>query len=749
MAAMCLLPRLSTAQESTKSITEEIRAIEMYESAQLLGVMRSDDGKGVAIANLALLENDAPGAGLSEKGPYTEPIYRGVLAKKTLTLEDVRTVAAHVVLYMEPRTPGKPAPYYLLVNGHRIEGIPVPWHEGVWHWVPVEVEYLVEGPNEIVVGCDAPAEEGYNLLIARADEYERGGGAFTYKGNTSLVTSGQIEITSGTLPEGVERIDVGKSSAKSTDGGQTWSEGKLGPDNDIVGEYTIRLSLQRYSQEGTFVLPPIDLWRSLYGSDALLSKCRVDTLKVLGTGVTPEGTDIELAVRFADTPDPLDASWPEFHVLGSGARGQNSGSQPGSYSLDAEGRRYMQVRARLLTANPLATPVLHGVQIRRNLSFTAVPRDTFYVRSIENPTIRYSSFRMPFERGDLSELKALRERLKLDQVIDGARDDFERVNRVRHHVSQLWFHKLPYPEYPEWNAHAVLDRNDKYGWGGMCMQFVVVFTQALQSLGYQARHVCLFNHESVEVYVDELGKWVLVDPESVFDSYEYNTETGEPLNALEQHAYFLQRYGFTPERPIPWMSPKPWCNWPVKAVAEIPQPLEISTFTGWINDPDPAKRPPQHNLAGFLRIIPRSDFLSRPTPRPLNNGSTYWPWSGFVCWHDKATPRKLQYALHSDRTSDFYPTLNSVSFSAVHGERLGDIVIDMTSQTPNFECYEINIDGAGWKESPSHVVWSLRPSAINRLEMRVRNTLGVRGKASHIELFWHYREPFAPDRAVH
>ena len=102
----------------------------------------------------------------------------------------------------------------------------------------------------------------------------------------------------------------------------------------------------------------------------------------------------------------------------------------------------------------------------------------------------------------------------------------------------------------------------------------------------------------------------------------------------------------------------------------------------------------------------------------------------------------MQYATHSDRVADFYPTLNRVAFSAVHGEDLGEVMIEMVTQTPNFAGYEINIDGGGWTESPSSFTWALRRSAVNRLEMRVKNELGRRGKPSCLEVFWHYREPF-------
>jgi hypothetical protein len=182
-------------------------------------------------------------------------------------------------------------------------------------------------------------------------------------------------------------------------------------------------------------------------------------------------------------------------------------------------------------------------------------------------------------------------------------------------------------------------------------------------------------------------------------------------------------------------------------VPDTQQPVAISTTTAWINDPDPDKRPPQHNLAGFVRFIPRNDFMSNPTPRPLNNGSTYWPWSGYLCWYDAATPRMLHYALHTDRLADFYPTLNRVAFTITDTAVPGEVTVDMITQTPDFAAYEVRVDEGEWRDAASSFAWTLRPNALSRLEMRARNTLGIHGRASFAQALWHYQEPFAPKPA--
>jgi hypothetical protein len=724
----------SIAATAMETLSTRLSANHVYESGQVYDVMRSPDGQRIQLNDLVLVENDAPGAGKSEKGAHNEALHAGVQVKKVLHLEDPSAETAHVVLYMEPKTP-TPAPYHLLVNGHHVEGAPQSWHERVWWWIPIPVEFLVKGSNEVVVVCDAPEGEGYDLLFARADEYGRGGGAFSYRGHTGLLTSGFVPVPDSGILEGLVPIQVGESSARSTDGGTNWNQARLGPDADTLGEYVIRLNLQRYHPSGHVDSRPVDLWANS-AENGIVPRSQTRDLRLEGLGNCPQGTSLHWAVRYANTPDPTSDSWGDFRTIGQGEKLTES--------LPETDQRYIQVRVTLQTGNPLQTPAFQEFRITRVVQQEEPKAATYYVRNSVNPPLDYPSYPMYFETAKAPQLDAIRKALPADLLVGDSHGQFAEINQIRHHVSQLWYHGSPHPEYPEWNALDILMRKNRYGYGGMCIQFTIVFVQALQSLGYQARHVNVFNHEMPEVYVDELEKWVVVDAESVFDSYEFNTETGLPLSALEQHEYFLDRYGFTAENPIPWASPDPWCNWPSTGQPETPQPLEISTFTDWINDPDPVRRPPQHNLVGFLRLIPRNDFLSRPTPRPVAQGTTYWPWSGYLNWYDPATPRKLQYALHSDRVADFYPTLNRVHFTATHGDGEGLVDIQMTTQTPNLDSYEISINGSGWNDNPAEFTWPLFPGALNRLEMRIRNEFGLRGKPSALEIFYHYREPYKP-----
>jgi len=730
---------LSVVWAESVSVTTEIKALDAYEDGFAYDVMRTPDNHGVMLNDMVLIEDDGPGSGASEKGTYLEEIYSGVLAQKIFQLKDAKAFEAHVVLFMSPKNPdkSKQEPFYIILNGRRIEGPPLSWHENMWHWVKVPVDALKKGKNTLVVGCDARQGEGYDLYIARADEYEAGGGLYTTGGSSAMFSAGQIEVDVDEKSGRTRMISIGKNSAKSKDNGGTWIRMQLGTTDDVIGEYTLRLNLKRYKPEGSLLSPPVDLWEGIEGLSKIKPQCTVLNLKMFALGDTPDGTSITWQFRRSDTPDMMSESWGEFEIIGEG---QNIGT-----SIDSEGKRYIQLRAVLRTDDPLKTPVIYEARVMRTLTYTSPPEKTFFIMDYNNIRHRYSSTRFQYENWDEPKLRAVRERLKIDDVISGASTDFEIINLVRYHVSQQWHHGSPLPGYPEWNALDILDRRDRVGKGGMCIQFSIVFIQSLESLGYQARHINMFAHETVEVYVDELGKWVHVDPESVFDSYEFETTTGLPINCLEQHKYFLVENGLTSNNPIDWQATKPWTIWGNREkIVSIPVPLEYSTFTGWINDPDKDNYPPQHILAGFMRMMPRNDYFSNPYPRPLTQGSSNWPWNGYLNWYDEATPRKLQYSLHTDREIDFYPTLNRVEFSAVYNEKEGEIAINMITFAPNFDGYEINIDDTGWQSSDESFIWQLKPSALNTLQMRVRNKLGPKGKPSSIKVMYHYREPFSP-----
>jgi hypothetical protein len=66
-------------------------------------------------------------------------------------------------------------------------------------------------------------------------------------------------------------------------------------------------------------------------------------------------------------------------------------------------------------------------------------------------------------------------------------------------------------------------------------------------------------------------------------------------------------------------------------------------------------------------------------------------------------------------------------------ERSGEIVVALKTLTPNFQRYEIQIEGSGWKPAGDEFEWTIHPGT-NHLEARTLNKFGVTGPLSIAEI---------------
>ncbi len=268
---------------------------------------------------------------------------------------------------------------------------------------------------------------------------------------------------------------------------------KLVVTNDVLGEYVIRLSLTRHRPSGRLDSPRIDLWSGIPGMGIVTPPCTVQEAAFSFEADTPAGTSVTWQVRSSDSPDIFDGSWGPFVTVGRGPRAEAVMSLPA--------KRFCQWRALLDTDNPLRTPIIGNVILRRSVSFEEPSRRVFVIRA-DTVRHRYSSFDFSYERSDEPKLAILRARLGLDSLLTGTTGDFERINRVRHHVSTLWHHRSPFPEYPEWNDLDILDRRDRTGTAA-CASVFQVFIQSMPVTWISGPVRDGILPRIAEVYVDE------------------------------------------------------------------------------------------------------------------------------------------------------------------------------------------------------------------------------------------------------
>ncbi|MHB9031353.1 MAG: transglutaminase domain-containing protein [Candidatus Latescibacterota bacterium] len=660
----------------------------IYDAGFMHMLRKTSDG--VSLFNMELLHNDAPGAGASEKGVWTDTVWGRNRGRKILNLDDTRANKAYLVVFTIHQ--GK-HPLAFTVNGQaaQVDNWDGSKNQEVYRWAEFPVSWLKKGRNVIDFSCPQAANpgEGWEIYMARADEFEQGGG---------------------------NPADVGKTSFKSTDGGESWKESPFGPLGQDRCEYTVRVSLDRYIKTGWLASPVVDLWKG--GENmAVVPQREIQKMKLSIRSEVPEGTKIEYYFRKGSNPQPFSGDWGEYQFIGSGP---TLDYETGGADLN---RRYVQFRAVLSTTDPLKSPVVKSANIEAELQQRVPLFKNIHVVSTDNPSIKYSSIEWEWEPWDRPEFQELRKLENLDEVVAGSRTEFDAQVKLLDYVTKRWRHTGPMPEYPGWDAKSILNRIGNAGGGGMCIQFNNTLAGLCMAFGWQARLVNVVGHEICEVWNDEYGKWVFLDADWE-NNYVYNPETNVPLDLQEMHAGYLDYY-FT-GKSINWMTDR--IVWmpeldgkplPVKRGSltqhKAPNGKE-SPLTGWCN-------------AAFMRMVPRNNWYEKPYPRPLSHGSSWWPWDGYVNWYDARTPPKRQYSWHTDRRQDMWPDLNLVHVDATQGLGNDRLFLRFETYTPNFSHFEANVDDTGWKEVGERWTWLLQ-SGRNTLQVRAVNKLGAKGKQS-------------------
>ena len=672
----------------------------VYDTGFMHKLMKHPDG-GVCLFNMDLIENDAPGSGYSEKGVDSDVVWGKNHAKKILYLDDPRAYKAWFVAVFERELWFLPAsektkkcPLIVKINGNATQYPDWGIENSIltYRWFEFPVEWLKKGKNVIELSCPEARseEEGWEVWLARADEFEDGGGDPAHAGETSF---------------------------KSFDSGKSWKQSPFGPDGKDRAEYTIRLSLDRYVKTGWLASPVIDLWKG-DSNDFIVPLREIRNMRLAIDAEVPDETKIDYYFRKGTNPQPFSDEWEAYEFIGSGP------------SLDffiegaALNRRYVQFKALLSTDNPLKSPLVKSVNIRAELLERVPLHDNIYVVETENPVIQYSSVEWEWEPWDRPEFKELRERENLDEVILGSRTQFDAQVKLLDHVSRRWQHSGAFPEYPLWDAMSILKRIETAGAGGYCLMFNTLLAGMCQAYGWQARLTHVTFHEICEVWNDELGKWIFLDADGM-NNYNYDPETAEPLNMLELHNLYLDFY--FPGRAIDWMND--WMSWmdkpenrdfPVKRGSLTHHEPMISYsskdyLTGFIN-------------AGFLRMAPRNNWYEKPYPKPLTHNS-FTPWDGYINWYDERTPPGRHYSWFTDRPCDMWPDLNKVHVDATQGFGNDRLFLRFETYTPNFSHFEVNADDSGWKKTGERWTWLLQ-SGRNTLRVRAVNKLGAKGKPS-------------------
>ncbi len=688
----------ASAEHVTKTWSADAETI--YEEGFMHMLKKHPDG-GVCLFNMNLVGNDSPGAGDSEKGICYDPIFGKNRARKILYLDDPRTFKAWLVIFSyqdynrftTSRGGSGKYPLKYTINGSPEFIFDTGKPTAQYRWVEFPAKWLKKGENTIEMFCpEASTEtECCQLFLARADEFEHGGG---------------------------DPANVGKTSFKSTDGGETWKESPFGPLGQTRAEYSIRISLDRYVKTGWLATPIIDTWR--IESDGFIVPNRTMTkmmktrhrMNIVIKSDIPKGTGIEYYMRKGSDPSPFSDKWGPYELIATGPNPEIE------FAGEEIGNRFIQIKAVLSTTNPLETPVVKSIYLTAELSqFLPVPKNIRVVEVI-NPPIKYSSISWEWEPWERPELKEVRERETLDEIIAGCRTQFERQVKILHYANMRFNYSYPMVQYPEWTAKSILERIDRLGTGGMCIQYNNLLMGLMIAHGWQTRLITIPGHEVCEVWNDDFGKWIYMDASHV-NQYIYDKETLIPQNIIENHFTYLKT--FPPDGQLNWMKLDNLKKYDSE---------KLPTNRGSLTHHEPIQGANSSaNRPLWVRTVPRNNYYEKPSPMPLTHGNTWWPWDGYINWYDEITPPMRHYSHHTDRKRDMYPDLNKVHIHANSAFGNEMLYLHFETYTPNFSHFEVDLDGTGWQKSGQKRTWYLR-SGKNTLRVRAVSKAGVKGMPS-------------------
>ncbi len=692
--------------QSLKHYSQRWNAEQLFEMSTSQNLMISP--KGILLNDQILVEDDAPASGYSSNPGALEVVKEGILLKKILKIERLPVKEAYIAALLYPDFPPEPnngRHVVFNINGHDIN------YEvnHFWTKVPVPVEYFKTGDNIITLRT-LETDTRFKTWVALDENYKYGSS---------------------------NRLHAPERSFKSTDEGNTWNK-NLGINNNVSGEYSIRLKLVGYPSEGILLSSIIDLAANSNIDKVLKQPVQINSIYFDLDKYESYRSHIKIEFRTGFTSNISDSSWTNWKQYSTGEIN----------SSDIRGR-FLQVKFIFNSDSRITSPILKRLIVKSSYKISpSIDPQTIHVLSSKNYPIINSSFSFEYENPKLPKLVEFRKKYNLDKIVAGAKTEFEKMLKLKTWVAKQWkWHLLkPNVDLMAWNADKILTPDSVGEKGGFCADYAIVFMQALQSFGIPARFVIMNysvwgGHEIVEAWSNDYGKWVLLDPN--FDTYFANPKTEIPYNALELHEIFLKEYYPNEKIDRDNWSRKSFVKKAKKIGKNVPVICKIGgganggnlkQYQWWEPTVELYAYSPGLGFlnAGFLRYMPRNNFLTKPYPIPVNEGRTHWAWTGYYCWYDSQTPPTVEHKIFTSRDKDLYWNLNEVEFSASLKDN-DHLIIEMRTNTPYLDHYEIILNGEKTSTKENFFEATLI-RGVNQIKMRIIDIMGNKGPVSYLKL---------------
>ena len=287
-----------------QAATLRLNARTIYERAVSSNITLSPDGSALQLKSGEVIQDDGPASGFSYK-PNREVLSPGIEIRKQLMIPEPR--ASKAVLMV-----GRGGDLKVEVNGNLQKlGAPQKTFHGQWQKYNIDPAALKPGVNDIVIG-------GTGMVhIARADD---------------------------------SYVELPHRSARSADGGKSWSVDRLGPAGDTAGEYYVRVYLEHFLSSGSLLLPVMDV-ANLEGNALAPPLAAPGPLRVSVSTAPDSESGMTLRVRSGTTYVPSPETWSEWMPLDRDG------------SLKAPRGRFVQFEVTLATADPLVSPSLSEITL--------------------------------------------------------------------------------------------------------------------------------------------------------------------------------------------------------------------------------------------------------------------------------------------------------------------------------------------------------------------------------------------------
>lgn len=323
---------------------------------------------------------------------------------------------------------------------------------------------------------------------------------------------------------------------------------------------------------------------------------------------------------------------------------------------------------------------------------------------------------------DDSQMQALRAKYAIEEVVRGAKDEWDAQLRLKQWVHQ----RIPggVPASSPRNAMEILDRAAK-GERFWCTYYAITYTECAQALGWQARKIGVdrrhgpegmgsTHHGVSEVWSNQFRKWVVIDPQSNLH-YE---KKGMPLSAWEIRAEWLRNGGSDVEGtvgvPPHAVTKKPAIVWWSRKDED-----ETATYF-WIYIADRAAE------SSSARLI---------LPMDTANTGLVWYQNGSSPGMSRLHTGYLKNSfIPTRRLGDAYWTVGVIE-ARIASAAASAIRLELDSYDPHRKAYEASFDGIGWERiAPGGAVnWALK-AGWNTLRLRTAGPRGVSGPETAVAM---------------